>query len=439
MLGQQPKLLLFTLVILVSSGCTNIGESENMSDSLPTDTNTILDDFVEPEVSPGYETTEHDDNSSTSRGKVGSPETQPEPLEELSYEELQRKALNLPECTDQKFTHLPLDLKKVIEIVPLGNVAPPAHTLPTEHMYFELAQFAPVEPVSLYMPGDVRLIALSSTTVNDFEGRGITHSDFGMRFALCNDVIGYFLHIQELTPEIKALFNQEDCWSTDNSHASEDQQYTYCNTAVDYPIEAGTLIGMVGSETVKSFDFGLEDYRTELDYANLDRYTPTSLAISCPLDYFANPVKGELYAEIKRELEPLCGHVAQDIPGTIQGNWYQGEDTSFADPSTWHKQLALIEYNLDPSKSVISIGGVFADTGTWIFEPKTSGQVNRVFADVIVDGKVYCYTGTGQYGLRKQDGKILVQLVNDVEIKLEHQQGDCSETESFIDPEVYNR
>ena len=72
---------------------------------------------------------------------------------------------------------------------------------------------------------------------------------------------------------------------------------------------------------------------------------------------------------------------------------------------------------------------------------KESGHVNRRFADVTADGKIYCYQA--EIPTFPQDplpsGRIIVQLTGDTELKIEHQNGDCVGSYEFTDPTTYER
>ena len=71
------------------------------------------------------------------------------------------------------------------------------------------------------------------------------------------------------------------------------------------------------------------------------------------------------------------------------------EDNLDEDP-----QLALVHYNIDPSKQIFSIGSsldsIGIPSGSYKFIPETSGLINRDFKDVVDDGNIYCYEATNQ-------------------------------------------
>jgi len=322
------------------------------------------------------------------------------------------KFLDLPDCSEIKYSVTPVNLDKVDSITPLGNLAPPDHTLPTQHMYFHLSETR----VPLSAPTDIVITRLSS---NEDLVRG--YKDYGMQFALCDDVNGYFLHIKELNPEIKA--------ELDNSRCFEYGNYISCDTGASIQLKAGDLIGYVSDENQMNFDFGAYDYRNELEYANPSRYTSRGKYIVCPLDFYDEENRKALYTKLE-STDSNCGSVNQDVTRTLQGNWFFGDSDEVRE---WTEHLAFVHSNTDSSKQVISIGGVFTNPGRWIFDPIDSGLVNRDFSQVTSDGNIYCYETD------RNNGIIIVELTSNTEIQIEHKQESCQDSLEFSNPTVYSR
>jgi hypothetical protein len=206
-----------------------------------------------------------------------------------------------------------------------------------------------------------------------------------------------------------------------------------------HKVSPSTILGEVG-DLQGNFDLGAFDYRTQLSYANPWRYgnpeaeglqRSRSLSIICPIELFDEETKSRLYEKVFRTVDPICGEVMQDIGGTLQGNWFQGESDP-RNPASWDGQLAFVHDNNDPSKLVISIGGFFTDSGKWEFMPLTSGYTNRRFSDVRPDGNIYCYSSA-------ESGRILVQLASPLELSIEHQSETCSDDIQFRNPVIYRR
>jgi hypothetical protein len=180
-----------------------------------------------------------------------------------------------------------------------------------------------------------------------------------------------------------------------------------------------------------NFDFGAIDLRQILNFSNPKRYGTRSLHIQCPFNYYGDEFKKQFFDLIRRDDEQQCGLTAQDIHGTLKGNWFF-KDARADLGSDWNNYLAFAQDNQDPTTQAISIGGVFAEPQKWEFQPAKFGFVNRDFAEVIPDGNIYCYEG-------KNNKVIIVELASDTELKIEHQIGGCSTTLSFRNFTLYSR
>ena len=107
----------------------------------------------------------------------------------------------------------------------------------------------------------------------------------------------------------------------------------------------------------------------------------------------------------------------------------------------WDHHLALVHDNADPSIAAISLGGVVSDAGVWHFNPAFDGHINRDFPDVKTGAGIYCYEGlrSGRHDGPTLDGRILIQLVDDTELLIEHQSGTCRDSLVFTTPVGYQR
>ena len=187
------------------------------------------------------------------------------------------------------------------------------------------------------------------------------------------------------------------------------------------------MIGGVG-HLQGNFDLGVYDYRTQLGFANVPRYSSRTPYIVCPLEYYDDVTKESLYNKIERIEEPRCGEVMQDVPGTLQGNWFH-EDTIL--DVDWETNLAFVHDNIDTSKAIIAVGGKFMEASKWVFIEATSGSINRKFSDV-TPGSLYCYDDG-------YSGRIIVQLINEMELQIEYHDRDCIGEFVFDNPTTYYR
>ena len=327
----------------------------------------------------------------------------------------------LPDCTGIEFSVAPVDLAKVTEISPLGNIGPPGHTFPTEHVFFHITPSGTTtETIPTYSPADVYVTLISFSN-------GITQDpvDYTIWFALCKDVIGYYNHVKDISDELNGIVAKNVCMFQGESKS------TRCNIQAFNLVNTNSLMGQVG-RLQGNFDFGVVDLNKTLQFANPSRYGTRSLHIQCPFDYYDQATRGRFFDLITRNDNQQCGITAQDVPGTLKGNWFFG-DARANMGTDWEKYLAFVQDNEDPEISIVSIGGTFTDSGKWEFTPGNSGVVNREFNDVRADGKIYCYESPGK------EGRILVQLISDIELKIEHQNGSCTGNFAFTSPTTYNR
>lgn len=325
----------------------------------------------------------------------------------------------LDKCSNKMLSFPLVEVGRINSITSLGNLNPPEHTLPTQHMYIMLNSVG----VNLYSPGDLKVTEISS---NEVLGEG--KKDFGMTLSLCDDVYIYFLHIKELSSELSPLLEGAECF-----RQSEKYEHCYKNlNKEEYALSAGEYIGTVGSTDQTNFDFGAFDYRHKNEFANIERYPSRGPYIVCPLDLYLDDVKGELYGLLDLTREPRCCRIMHDVPGTLKGNWFYGDVTPGSLP-TWGSELSFADNNHDFPEAMISVGGVFTNNGRWGFTPEHSGFINRAFDEVAPDGNIYCYMDN------EKSGRIIVELESETDLIIEHQDGSCSEGLGFTNPTTYKR
>lgn len=330
----------------------------------------------------------------------------------------------IPACGDQVFTVSPVELDETTTIEPLGALNPPGHTIPTDHVYFFSAPRGGVGP-TIRAPGDVYVLEVNGP--EDLSQSG----DFKLSFALCDGVFGFYLHMATVSEEVQSAFRDVPC--EENWLAGHPE---LCARFSNHPVQAGTILGT--AKASGPFDLGTYDYRAPLAYANPYRYgdpdygRPRGLYVTCPFDYYTPRMQRELYAKVSRTIEPRCGEVMQDVPGTLQGNWFY-EDASPTSPSGWDGQLAFVYDHHDPSVAAISVGGIFMDAEVLYVTPERSGTVNRRFRDVTPQRTIQCYQAD------QGRGRVILRLVSDEELTIEYQRGICGGRYAFTDPTTYHR
>lgn len=372
--------------------------------------------------------------------------------------EKEDEEIDLPSCGDKKelFSIPPLKLEDFTNIIPLGNLAPSAHVIPTPHLYLSIRKENPSEEDG--MPASVPVYAPADITITEIElTEALNKPDFtdsGIKFYVCKEFKAYFDHVKNLNPKIKEAFDKAP---TDLCHEYTLQygkevgaiDWKFCRKNVNVIIEAGEQIGTAGGGSgQKAFDFGAFDYRIKPHvFANPNtwRYKSDLYYVVCGLDYFAKELKNELKSRLGkggmlRQAEPVCGEVVQDIPGTLQGNWIP---KGFGNVGEDNPYLALVHDNLDPSKPVFSVGTYLVnygmDFGVYYFDKKRAGLISRDFGDV-KDDQVYCYENFKNERDEEKSLIILVQLVNKDELRIEGQNKErCGNSWKFTDYAEFRR
>ena len=297
----------------------------------------------------------------------------------------------IPDCDDtttEFMTIAPTELSTITSITPLGNINPPAHIFPTDHIYINTTasdQWADTG-VPVYFPGDAWITSISSTEYLGDE----PWSDYSIDFKFCKEFAAYYYHVDFLTDELLDQINFTD----DNCTTSGDDTRT-CFQSFELTVEAGTTIGYVYG----TYDLGVHDGRIEpLGYADPsnyyidDEFGIDELHAVCPLDYYTSDLKNSLMALVDREGDPKCGEIEQDEADTLQGNWFIPGTTGYYTDGAL--RLALVHDNFDPSIGVIAIGdavGGFAAPDGYEFTHTNSGYINRDFNEVTPDDSIYCY------------------------------------------------
>ncbi len=363
----------------------------------------------------------------------------------------------MPACDGPpRFTVAPLAAGDYQHILPLGNLSPPQHTIPTEHIYYVLKgefrdegvnpETNPPAVVPVRAPGDVTIVGINLTSA--FVNGAQSYTDHDVLFSDCRDRLFKLIHVSTLSPELAQLLEGLDS-SVCDDHTSGTRRNVYCETRVSLDVEAGDVLGTAGGLRSVALDLAAHDFTAPpLPFANRERYRgrlSLSLYAACALDAFEEGARAEQLARMKREANEAgvsdCGRVAQDVPSTARGNWFLDEMSRLAN---WDEQLALVLDNVDPSLAAISIGGTLMQPSLWYFEPASEGTLNRAFDEVQLDGKTYCYEGAvgsqGQRGASPEfPGRLLVELRDETTLLVELQEGGCAGQPQLSTPITYLR
>lgn len=327
-----------------------------------------------------------------------------------------------------------MDPKYISALTPLGNINPPSHTSPVDHIYFA-TDFTGRIP--LLAPADAWITNLTEILQAGSSGKYVPVG-YVVRYIVCDGLVLDFASYTDLTKPLRdeIASQKPDCkyGIVKPGHTGGPEGQCYYN--VSYKVKSGDEIGWVQAvKRGQSYDLPFEIWaanynkpaRSDVNwnYYNDDRYAHSM----CTFDLYAGDLRNAFYSKFPRTIEPVCGQVNQDIVGTIQGMWYAG-DSSEKDLEFQGKGLAFLHNNIDPTQGEISIGGHFTkQAGVIMFKPTHSGNIDREPSEVKSDGTIYCYNSNqGGTGV---GGKVLVQLLDSHHMRVEHLVGTCGSVETF--------
>lgn len=348
---------------------------------------------------------------------------------------------HLPPCGNTKdfFTTLPLALDSFTTIDPIGLLSPTAHTFPAPHLYFRIKREggsfeSPVTKVPLYAPADVTITKINLIQATN---RPEFANDAAIHFALCSEFKAYFDHVIDLAPKLQEAYDKastDRCDEYTLTYKTGPVNWKKCDKNVNLKVSNGELIGYAGGGSAQAvLDFAAFDARIEPHpYASSKRVFRPELAYNvCPLDYFSpilssqykSRLGGYGYSQSSNVIvvSPTCGKVIQDVPGTAKGNWFAPDiDTTRSGHEPPHLALVQghIEQNLQAFSNGDSTKNSELDFGIYYFSPQDSGFVNRDFAQVTADGKVYCYDTKNNYK-NDEPTTIIIQLTDSETLRIE--------------------
>ncbi|HOZ54284.1 MAG TPA: hypothetical protein PKY25_03045, partial [Bacilli bacterium] len=360
---------------------------------------------------------------------------------------------DLPKCpsdTSHIFTKPFMDGDYPDYIIPLGNSNSTSHTVPTDHVYPTNNTYKSEVPV--YSPGTLTLIWVENKRIYNSKTNEFMGSDYQLNFAPCRGINFGIIHLTGLSKRLIKAIDETDPKCSEGEYKFNQDDVVYyktCHPDFDkITLKPGELIGTFGNmpHTLQmGFDIGIYDFnKPDLKFISKKRYYAETVHTACPFDYFIDELRNKYLSKmggveqqkdsrkfIKRNKEPLCGEIMYDVEGTISGDWFKNKIDK---TSTTNQEgaVALVHDNLNPKLAKLSINSSTSIT----FTPKHSGYINREFNEVTADKNIYCY----QYdGNGSQGAKILIELIDDTHIKLEHKNGMCTNNEEFNEYTTYYR
>jgi hypothetical protein len=278
--------------------------------------------------------------------------------------------------TTLTFTRSPIDPSAILFITPLGNLNPPGHTLPTDHIYFY--HHVPGQPSNgiqydIFAPAD-GTISVISKAIDD------------QIFIRASSLHMYYL-----------------------DHLQLDGGFS-----VNQKITAGQHLGKTVAGEY-GIDLGLMNSGITLPFIVPARYSGNSLHADAPLKYFAEPLKTQLYALVQGTGVNRDGQVSFDQPGRLVGGWFHETlaVAESANASAWSRQLAFVRDNLDPSKIRIASGGTTLPAGVYSIG---AGDPDPASVTTASGSVTYQITSTSFGGAA---GPMTVTMLSDTRIRVQ--------------------
>lgn len=275
------------------------------------------------------------------------------------------------------FTIAPLDPMEITSLVPLGNLNPPAHVFPTDHMYFYC--YTNKTSLDIKSPGNVQVTKIGRTHYN----AGLLGDYFDYTISMGSDSsYMYWYHVSKLSARLLLETNNFTSAKCDLPYTSGGSTIEQCYLKSNLMVSAGEILGTLNTIN------GL---------ACMEMGTSVNGISTNPLEYFDAQSRnilenklGRFDGKVKRIALPICGEIIQDMIATAQGNWLKPGIPK--NPEDNH--IALVKDNIDPSKEAFSVGISVPGlpSNIYYFSPQSSGFTNRHFAEVKPDGNMYCYT-----------------------------------------------
>lgn len=303
------------------------------------------------------------------------------------------------------FSAFPMDLDKVTNINPLGNLGPPGHTFPTSHMYFGVpvirgevgegpfgdGQVFPPTPV--YAMADSELVFINvSTVTTSLSGQEVTYEEYGFDIAVCEGLRVRYGHVGPVSDRILESFAGLEGFNC-NAYSTGSFAVDSCTYSPDIEFVAGEQLGFNSGRSA-ALDIGAFDINTEtIDFLHPELVGEEARGAVCVLDLYSDDQRSAMLQLLGdnnglRTADPICGVLNYTVAGTLQGNWFNEIETFTQED----KNIAFVYDEVLPEVPVISIGFVPGiESYAHRFTPLDEGRINLPFIEVEAGAGVYCY------------------------------------------------
>lgn len=223
----------------------------------------------------------------------------------------------------------PVALSRIQTITPLGNLNPPGHTFPTDHIYF-------FHHVGRESEAQYDVVAPADGTIVT-----IQHDADDAIYIAASSVHTYYLGHMLVASGI----------------------------AQNQKVTAGQRLGTT-SPVSHALDLGVLNSTVNNTFISPDRYGSNSRQAEAPYKYFGDALKAQLNPLIDTTADNREGQLNFDRSGTLSGNWFHetlGISESVG-PSAGPRHLAFVRDPVTPTRRVISLGGTVGPAGIYILD-----------------------------------------------------------------------
>lgn len=246
-----------------------------------------------------------------------------------------------------KMTHMPMDLKDVNTILPVGTLAG-AHVTPIDHLYFYPKDMTNRDAAPVYAMADGYIVNMQVRSQQVDTGQS-QKDEYRLMIQHNCDTASYFDLLTSLDPSIKDQLQP--------------------NASVRVPIKAGQVVGRVGAQ---SLDTAIYNYGMELKgFVNPASYEaePWKIHTDDFFTYFNEDLRNQMLVLNPRKVAPFGGKIDYDVSGKLVGNWFQEGTNGYAGPKEyqngnnpgggkgyWNGHFSIAPDAIDPSLTDISFG-----------------------------------------------------------------------------------
>ncbi|MFA4967190.1 MAG: hypothetical protein WC624_03120 [Candidatus Margulisiibacteriota bacterium] len=275
-------------------------------------------------------------------------------------------------------------------IVPLGNLNPSDHTLPTDHVYF--THDDATETIPVYAPVGGKILDIYTFTYgSEHDNRVVVGVKSTYSYYLIHLVISSSLKVGDT-------------------------------------VQTGQQMG-VASKHAAAVDLGVLNKNSSQPFINSTHYVDMNIYSDAPLKYYIEPVKSQLYANVRRLGSDKDGKFCYDQPGKLVGGWFLS-DVATADitagTAVGTKEIAFVYDNYDPNQIMISVGGTVFSKGVYYVQNGAADPVNVTAASGKIPYKLYL--GSSE---TSRTGLMIVEMTADDKVKIEGFNDTSSDTADF--------